>query len=239
MTTWRSIINSGPSEEEDGYSEWLEEVLLEPWVQALWGLVQWSGVWTGTEDQLIQQMRMRVAREVRASEDFPSSLEQLTTYMDWAIDGILSSGLGVFDYHQELADGDLDDFDVPGWGPEAPILVKAGDACYRPYYRDAQFELLKFWHPVPVAIVHLTASREFAKSRKRSYSTQDLAKVLGKYYPSYRNVPGIALASARPEGVDDAFPEFSSDEEFEAMVNLYGPKPHLLFSKQMRKWAPS
>jgi hypothetical protein len=236
--TWRSKFNTDPPDDEEGYTKWLDAVMGEPWVTALFDLVRWDGVWVGTEEQLIKELKMRVGKVVRESEDFPTTFQQLMDYQGFAIDGFLSSGLGIFDYREEFAAGDLDDFDVPGWGPEAPVLVKEGDAAYRPYYRDVQFELLKYWHPLPVGIFHLTASREFAKSRRKTYTTKDLVKVLVKYFPTYRNVPRIALDFARPEGIDDLFPEFRSDEEFDAMIKLYGPKAHLIFYKQMKKWAP-
>src|SRR4051812_41184269 len=99
---WKSIINTDPLEGEEGYTQWLDEVMREPWVEALWDLVQADGVWVGTEEQLIQELKLRVGREVAESEDFPSSLERLIDYQGYAIDGFLSSGLGIFDYRQEL-----------------------------------------------------------------------------------------------------------------------------------------
>jgi hypothetical protein len=165
---------------------------------------------------------------------------QLLEYQAYAIHGFLYSGLGVYNYHQELADGDLEDFDVPGWGPEAPVLVEAGDAAHRLYFTDTQFELLKYWHPFPVGIFHLTAGREFSKTRTRTFATKELAKALVKYYPTYRNVRHLALKYACPEGVGEFHlgPDFESDEEFNALINFYGPEAHFIFYKLMRKWAP-
>jgi hypothetical protein len=91
---WKSAINSGPNPDEEGYAEWLDEVMQEPWVLALEELVKWSGVWTGTGEQLIRELKARVGKEVRESKDFPSSLEQLFRYMDCAIDGISRAASG-------------------------------------------------------------------------------------------------------------------------------------------------
>jgi hypothetical protein len=244
--TWRSLINDFPDEENwEGdplpmnYLEWLGKVMQEPWVEALWSLVQWSGVWVGTEAELIRELKMRVDKEVSTSPDFPSSLERLMAYQDYAIDGFLTSRLGILDF-RELTEEDLEDFDVPGWGPDATVLVKAGDACYRPDFWDVQFKLLKYWHPFPVGVFMFTDSKKFPKQRTWHGTSKELSQELMKHYPTYRNIPWLPLDRARPEGVDDIdpWPGFATEEELAAMDNLGGTEGPLVFYKLMRKWAP-
>jgi hypothetical protein len=237
--TWKSLINTGPDYEEEGYVEWLEQVMQEPWVLALEDLVKWEGVWAGTEEQLIQELRRRVGKEIKESEDFPSTFERVLEYQDYAGDGFLLADLGVYDY-RELSEEDLDDFDVPGWGPDAPVLVKAGDAHLRPDFWDVQFKLLKYWHPFPVGILMFTDSKWFPKGRTWCGTTKELSEKLLRHYPTYRNIPWLQLYKARPEGTEDWFPwpGFATDEEMDAMVMRAGSDGFLTFSTMMKKWAP-
>ncbi|MDP9437239.1 MAG: hypothetical protein M3P49_00585, partial [Actinomycetota bacterium] len=102
--TWKSEIRSGPDPMEAQYSgsdsawaeykEWLERVMREPWVHALESLVRWSGLWVGTEGELVRELRARAGREAAASEDFPSSLERLDRYMSIAEDGFHERDIG-------------------------------------------------------------------------------------------------------------------------------------------------
>ncbi len=243
--TWKSEILSGPDPMEAPfpdsdfdpaeYEEWLERVMREPWVHALVGLVRWSGLWVGAEEALMLELKARAGREAAASEDFPSSLERLDRYMSIAEDGFHERDIGLLDY-QELSEEDRDDFDVPGWGPDAPVLVCQGDAPYRPNFWVALRELLKYWHPVPVAVLTLTASREFAKERRRSYTTENFARALRKHLLVMFNVPMVFLDMTRPEGFKGIDPVMG--EEREHMMDPRGLDGHRVFHAQMRKWAP-
>jgi hypothetical protein len=209
--TWRSMINEMPECDADhpdypaGYDQWLEKVMDEPWVRALEGMVKWTGVWIGTEERFFEELRMRVGREVASSPDFPSSAERLELYQSIAIDGFRDLGLEFWRY-SDLSEEDLDDFDAPAWGPEAPILLFNGDAARPLDYWSTRVKLLKYWHPVPLAVLGLAASGQFAKSRdfekvrKRTYTTRELGKALVKHYPDQDNVPKGFADAARPEG---------------------------------------
>jgi hypothetical protein len=115
MTTWRSKINNAPDPEEETYGERVDEVMSEPWVLALEGLIRWGGVWVGSEEQLVQELKRRAGREVSASPDFPDSLQRLDGYQSVAIDGFCSRGFGVLDY-RDLAEEDLRTSTCPGGG---------------------------------------------------------------------------------------------------------------------------
>src|SRR5215203_5221951 len=150
MMTWRSAINDCPKIDDDHcdgdqyydqYDEWLEKVMAEPWVAALEHLIKWTRLWVGTEQQLLEEIKMRVGKAVSGSPDFPSSYDQLDEYVRTAIEGFQMKRLEVMHY-RELDEEDLEDFDVPGWGPEAPIVVFEGDAAHRPEYWAAMCKLL-------------------------------------------------------------------------------------------------
>ena len=250
--TWRSAINDYPNFDDgqyvdedqyyDQYYEWLEKVMSEPWVVALEQLIRWTKVWVGTEEDLLGELQLRVGKEVSASPDFPSNYEQLDEYIRIAIDGFQMKELEVMDY-RELIEG-LEHFDVPGWGPEAPIVVYEGVAAYALDYWSTHVKLLEYWHPLPLAILRLAASKDFAKycspgePRKRIYTTRELAKALRNHYPHYGTVPKGFADRARPEGVEDPLPDFETREEFLAMREPYDREEHIYFHKQMRKWAP-
>jgi hypothetical protein len=250
--TWISAINDCPKFDDDHYDEdqyydqydeWLEKVMVEPWVAALEDLIKWTRLWVGTEEQLIGELKMRAGKEVSASPDFPSSYEQLDEYIRTAIEGFQMKYLEVMHY-RELTEEDLEDFDVPEWGPEAPIVVFQGDVAYPLDYWNTHVKLLEYWHPLPLAILRLAASRDFAKyvlpgqPRKRIYTTRELAKALRKHYPHYGTVPKGFADRARPEGVEDPLPNFKTWEEYSAMREPYDREEHIFFHKQMRKWAP-
>ncbi len=80
---WKSVIWDEPEEQDEQgnanplYEEWFEEVLREPWFVALQDLVKWTGAWVGTEEQLMEEIRLRVDREVWEFEDFPSDFRKL------------------------------------------------------------------------------------------------------------------------------------------------------------------
>jgi hypothetical protein len=95
-----------------------------------------------------------------------------------------------------------------------------------------------------LAILGLAESRQFDKSpdfektRKRTYTTKELAKALVKHYPDYANLPKGFADATRPEGVEDLIPNFKTTEELSAMMEPYGREEHLFFHKQIKKWAP-
>jgi hypothetical protein len=237
--TWRSAINSGPLEDEEGYWEWVEQIIEEPWFLALEDLVKWTEIWVGTEAQLIEELRVRVGKEVSASPDFPSTLEQLEEYKAIAADGFCWKDVGFLDF-RGLTEEDLADFDVSGWGPETPVLVVQGDAAYRPDFWEAQFKLLKYWHPLPVGILMFTDSKKFPTERTWHGTTRELSEKLLRHFPTHRNIPWLPLDRARPEGIEDIapWPGLATREERDAMVSPVGREGYLTFSKMMKKWAP-
>jgi hypothetical protein len=242
--TWRSAINDYPKFDEDlyvdedqyndQYYEWLEKVMAEPWVQALEHLIRWTKLWVGTEEQLIEEIKIRVGKEVSASPDFPSSYDQLDEYIRTAIEGFQMKDLEVMHY-RELDEEDLEDFDVPGWGPEAPIVVFEGDAARRPEYWEVMCRFLTYEQALPLAVLIFTAEdKHFRKWRMWTGTIKQLIKKLKRHLPHVGPVP-YRLARhfwTRDDGSYDYwFMERSFN--FEPIVN----EDYLGVSKLMRTWS--
>ena len=251
MVEWRSEIEDGPDREElwatdpgsGAYEEWLGRVMDEPWVRAVEGMVAWTGVWVGTEEELIGEMRMRAGKAAGDSPDFPSSLRRLKRYVNLALDGFFDRKLRVAD-HRDLDEEELEAYWAPGWGPDAPALLFRGGAAYRPDYWKTMLKLLRHWHPLPAAVLGLTASKGFAKflepggPRSRFYNTEDLAKALIKHYPHFLRIPRPLLDRARPEWVLEGDPMVWWHKEEPTASVGYDFEDTLALGRRMRRWAP-
>ena len=243
--TWISAINDCPKIDDDHcdedqyydrYDEWLEKVMVEPWVAALEDLIKWTRLWVGTEEQLIGELKMRAGKEVSASPDFPSSYEQLDEYIRTAIEGFQMKYLEVMHY-RELTEEDLEDFDVPEWGPEAPIIVFEGDAALRPEYWAAMCKLLDRGNDaLPLSILIFTGEdKDFQTSRRWTGTTKELIKILRKYHPDRGKVPLLLAKRFLPEEKLRTIPrfEFYPDNLLEPLFR----DDYLTFHKVMRYWA--
>lgn len=240
--TWRSAINDCPDEqyleefEPDSteYEDWLEKMMAEPWVTALEHLIWYSGLWVGTEEQLIEEIQLRAGKEVSASPDFPSTFEQLDKYIANTIEGFRMRRLGVMDYREQTEE-DLEDFDVPGWGPEAPIIVFKGDAAYRPEYWKVMCRFLSDNKALPLAVLIFTAEDgDIRKWRTWTGTTKQLVKKLSKHYPHLGPVP-YRLARyfwARDDGSLEVY--FTGDPDCSDLL-LNGD--YLGVATLMRNWA--
>jgi hypothetical protein len=246
---WKSVIRDYPEEQDEWgninpqFVEWVETFMMEPWMVALQDLVsKWPKIWTGTEKQLMEELRFRVNREVWESEDFPSDFDKLRHYYRIAIelagctaDGILN--LVIFRY-EELSKEDLKEFYAPGWGPQAPILLER-DLAARPEYSEAMIKLVKYEDPLLLAFLIFTASTKFSRNKRKWFgSTNELAEVLTAYYPK----PGLncylffdQFEWAPGEG-DTAFFGHSSRKLIED-VYLFGPSDYRRFYARMKTYA--
>jgi hypothetical protein len=190
---WKSVIKNYPEglEEWDArdplFLEWVEALTREPWLAALQDLVRWTRIWTGTEEELMEEIRFRVHQEVWDAEDFPSDFSEFRDFyrIAWQEAHAISSGglhLELFRY-DELTKKELKEFYAPGWGPAAPILVER-DGAARPKYHYAMDKLLKYQEPLLLAFLILTDSAKFIRNKRQwTGSTDELVEVLLGYYP--------------------------------------------------------
>lgn len=243
---WKSVIWELPAEGDaqgainPRYYEWVEEVMNEPWFVALRDLVKWTGTWTGSEEELMQELRLRVNSEVWESEDFPSEMCKLMRYYLVIYRADPYTELDILDY-REFNKEDLEDYDVPGWGPEAPILVNQSWAGVRPSYSWALYTLLdKYRSPLPLVVLGFTNGSKFTKkTRSWSGSTTELANALlghypypGDRWPTY--CPALSPTSEDPENKEA---ERLFDETHELLRCLWGASDHLRFHELMKTCA--
>jgi hypothetical protein len=244
MTTWKSAIMDdhgwdGVEEDPEAferYERWLEQVMDEPWFTGLEDLVKWSGVWIGTEEQIIEELKLLAGREVSSSPEFPSSFEQLERYVSIALDGFFQKNLILLHY-RDLTEEDLDDFDVPGWGPEAPVLVHQGKAAARPDYWEAMVKLLAYGNALPLAVLIFTGNdRHFRNYRKWTGTTKELMGKLDEYYPDIGLVPMFFANCFRPPEEHTKHLYFSCDTY--ALLYPMSREDYMRFHKRLRSWAP-
>jgi len=191
---WKSVIRDYPEEEDEWgnlnplFLEWIEALTSEPWLVALQDLVRWTRIWTGTEAELMEEIRSRVNREAWESEDFPSDFPEFREFymIAWQLAHYISSGglgLALFRY-DELTEKELKEFYAPGWGPEAPILVERDGAARPPTYTFAMVDLAKYQEPLLLAFLIFTDSTKFVRNKRWwSGSTEELVEVLLGCYP--------------------------------------------------------
>jgi hypothetical protein len=241
--TWRSAINEMPDLQyletfepnSTEYEDWLEKVMAEPWVAALEELIRWTGLWVGSEENLLGELKMRVGKEVSASPDFPSSYEQLDEYIRIAIEGFQMKELEVMDY-RELTEEDLEDFDVPGWGPEAPIVVFDDDAARCLDYWRAMCRFLTYEQALPLAVLIFTGEdKHFRKERTWTGTTKGLIKKLRKHRPHVG--PAVPFRLARYFGTrdDGSFDYWFMEDSFNS--EPIDNEDYLEVAKLMRNWA--
>ena len=222
---WKSLINDIPDpQDEEGntnpqWLRWLDTVTQEPWFVALWDLLRWSGTWTGTEEELVEEVSLRVSREVRESEDFPSTWEKFSEYYGTLYDYAHRRLPMILDY-RELTKKDLEEFDVPGWGPEAPILVERDLAGRKPCYRNALCDLLyRYRSPLSIAILNFTyeSSKFTKKNRVWSGFTNKLAEQLRGYCPIPSCCGQFPTLPPIPDGPEGEDLERRFDETYELL----------------------
>jgi hypothetical protein len=248
MTTWKSKIGEMPDlqyieafePDSTAYAEWLQGVMAESWFLALEALVQWTGTWVGTEEDFFAELWMRVGEDVFSSPDFPSTLGRLNDYIEIAIDGFCGRNLMVW-HHGELTEEDLDDYDVPEWGLESPILVCQGRAAERPDYYEAMCRFLVRGDAFPLAVLIFTGEyRDFRRFGTWIGKTEELLTKLRRYDPNndfVSYVPRVLAKTFRPADRHEDWPAF----DFDPPDVLYpsGRADYLAFHRAMGRWTPA
>ena len=244
VMTWRSAINEMPDlqyietfePDSTEYEEWLEKVTAEPWFLALEAMVKWTRAWVGTEEQLFEELEMRAGREVFASPDFPSDFERLTLYAQIARDGFAMKHIEFWHY-SELTEEDLDHYDAPGWGPEAPILVFRDRAADRPNYYEAMCRLLARGDALPLAVLIFTGEDAcFRKLRRWTGTSVELTKKLQKHSPnSIGGVPMFFANCFRPREEHKSLPRYRLDPP--DLLEPGNREGFQIFYERMTGWA--
>jgi hypothetical protein len=179
------VEDAAPGREID---EWIDAITRRPWFVALKSLPGEAGLWVGTEEDLMEELKKRTVEEQAgdddvASEEFPSSAREIIEPpqdVDWAM---RKERLSITDYRtmeKELREN----YDVPEWGRKAPILLQRGLVGLRPSRDGALYRLSLYGNPLAASVVVFTYIDNKFKGRERlwSGSTAELAQQLS-FYP--------------------------------------------------------
>jgi hypothetical protein len=174
------VEDAAPGREID---EWIDAIISKPWFAALKSLPGDRGLWVGTEDELMEELKERVSPDAALPEEFPSSAREIIEPpqdVDWAM---RKERLSITDYRtmeKELREN----YDVPQWGRKAPILLQRGLAGLRPSRDGALHRLSQYGNLLAASVVVFTYIDSKFKRRERSWSgsTAELAQQLS-FYP--------------------------------------------------------
>jgi hypothetical protein len=137
--------------------EWIDAITRRPWFVALKSLPGEAGFWVGTEEELIEELIARMLEEqddgdALVDQDFPSSAREIVDPPDDVVFAMRKERLSLVDYRKvekELRR----DFDAPGWGRKAPILLERDLSAHKPSHEGAQNILAtKYRNPLAILV---------------------------------------------------------------------------------------
>jgi hypothetical protein len=174
------IEDAEPGREID---EWIDAITRRAWFVALKSLPGEAGLWVGTEEDLMEELKKRTVEEQAgdvASEAFPSRAREIIEPpqdVEWAM---RRERLSLVDY-REVEKEVRGDFDAPGWGRKAPILLERNLSAHKPSHEGAQYMLAtKYHNRLAILIVDFTYHDLTFKRNDQTWSgrTRELAERL-------------------------------------------------------------
>jgi len=201
----------------------VDETTSAPWFEALKSLTDRSGLWVGTEDELMAEIEARAGRDASRSKDFRSYISESTeTPPLQVVYAFRTARLEVLDYRQ-MTKKIREDYYGPGWGPSAPIMIARGLAGRKPYHEAAAYLMTtKYRNPLAALVVEFTYhGHKFTRNNRQWWGrTRELAEQL-----SIRYIDEVAfIESRRNKELEEAL-------KFERLEDL------LRFHRQMRTCA--
>jgi hypothetical protein len=164
--------------------EWIDAITRRPWFVALNSLPEDRGLWVGTEDELLEELKERVGPEATLSEDFPSSASEILEPPKDVVFAMRKEQLSIMDYRQ-MTKKIREDYYGPGWGRSAPIMIGRGLAGRKPYHEAAAYMMTtKYRNPLAALVVEFTYhGHKFTRNnREWSGRTGKLAEQLSIRY---------------------------------------------------------
>jgi hypothetical protein len=159
----------------------VDETIGEPWFVALKSLTDQSGLWVGTEDELMAEIEARAGRDASRSEGLRSYVSESTEEPPLHVVGAFrKTRLEVLDYRQ-MTKKIREIYYGPGWGASAPLMVERGQAGRKPYHEAAAHLMTtKYCNPLAALIVEFTYhDPKFTRNNRLWWGrTRDLAKRL-------------------------------------------------------------
>jgi hypothetical protein len=224
-----------PSKE---YEEWVDRIAEEPWFIALIELVKHQGQWwVGTWQELIRQLRRRAGEEASACEDFPSTLDRLKDYAWVASDAFTRADIDFLDYELAEAYG-TDEFDAPGWGPQAPVLIFRDNSVLRPDYIWTLGKVLERWDPFLLAVFLFVSNEGLGNGRCWEGTTPQFVEALSRQRPDQESVPNYISKCFRPAGSASPLPEYEDTEEEARLLRRRALMDYEAFVDRIRKNVP-
>src|SRR5918995_6794391 len=136
--------------------EWIDTITRRPWFVALNSLPEDRGLWVGTEEDLMEELKERVGPEATLSEDFPSSASEIIEPPKDVEFAMRKEQLSIMDYRQMTKKIKEANYG-PGWGPSAPIMIGRGLAGRKPYHEAAAYLMTtKYRNPLAALVVEFT-----------------------------------------------------------------------------------
>src|SRR5215204_157407 len=136
--------------------EWIDAITRRPWFVALNSLPEDRGLWVGTEDELLEELKERVGPEATLSEDFPSGASEIIEPPRDVEFAMRRERLSIMDYRQ-MTKKIREDYYGPGWGRSAPIMIGRGLAGRKPYHEAAAYLMTtKYRNPLAALVVECT-----------------------------------------------------------------------------------
>jgi len=171
------IEDADPGREID---ECIDAITRKPWFVALKSLPGDRGLWVGTEDELMEELKERVGPDAALSEDFPSSAREIIEPPRDVEYAMRKERLEIMDY-REMTKKVREDYDGPGWGRSAPIMIERDLAGRKSFHEAAAYLLMtKYRNPLAALVVEFTYhDPKFKRNNQQWWGrTRELARRL-------------------------------------------------------------
>jgi hypothetical protein len=205
--------------------EWIDAITRRPWFVALKSLPEDRGLWVGTEDELLEELKERVGPEATLSEELPSSASEIIEPPDDVEFAMRQERLEVLDYRQ-MTKKVREGYYGPGWGRSAPIMVQRDLAGRKPYHEAAAYLMTtKYRNPLAALVVEFTYhGHKFTRNnREWRGRTRELAEQL-----SIRYMEEVAfIESRRNKELEEAL-ELECLEDFRRFCGQMRTCAHIL-----------
>jgi hypothetical protein len=218
------IEDADPGRELD---EWIDAITRRPWFVALKSLPGDAGLWVGTEDGLMEELKERVGPDAALSEDFPSNVGEIIEPPRDVEYAMRKERLSLIDY-RKMSKKIREDYDGPGWGSSAPIMIGRGLAGRKPFHEAAVHLLMKkYSNPLAALIVEFTYhDPKFTRNNRQWWGrTRELAQRLG--------IQLFMEVGFREVGAEES----RLIKEVEEALELERPEDFRRFHRQMRTCA--
>jgi hypothetical protein len=202
--------------------EWIDAITRRPWFVALNSLPEDRGLWVGTEDELLEELKERIGPEATLSEDFPSSASEIIEPPKGVEFAMRQEQLSIMDYRR-MSKKIREDYYGPGWGRSAPIMIGRGLAGRKPYHEAAAYLMMtKYRNPLAALVVEFTYhGHKFTRNNREWWGrTRELAEQL-----SIRHTDEVDFIESR------------RNKEVEEALKIERLEDLLRFHRQMRTCA--